>query len=561
MPSKAKAAKKAEEEAKRQDELQKRAQDAAEKQYRQHERERAVTERSDKGKREQEQQHVMLERDRLAKERANYQALGEEKEDKLRLALRECEKYNTWSNIIVDSWLPDVDSEGDINAFLSTCAEEEVPATEDDKRDLDVDLGLINQAYDLSLAILLARDRCVAADACGDAAARERMQFHNRNLSHIYEVIQRKLDRVTANLLQFLDQYVDRDEETGITLCRESRTLRYGLWAGDRRPRHRGIDFRDLGVSIGPKEGAYLPKAMDLVKDRGIRVLQLHYDPLSRRVVAEGGAKRGTQYHALGCVLMLEVLQYPKVPVPVKEWTLRHETALAHALRTHPYPPVHSSETEGAKPIKVSFVVPPCIVVRHLAPFIGLWNEGDKAWQMEGTSDFDYKRETRTVTFVTQNLSCMAIIQDRGFDVPYEEWSLTPLGEGEVLYTIEGRRRGEISDREVQILIKQNKCKVVAPDERELDFLRDSWHEPATLLRHLSDSGFNYTFCDEDARFFPDVLPKSSKMESKAYQDIAWFCSSYAFTSSRHNAVRPGIQPCIACEDPSQCLFRVSKVC
>ena len=560
MPSKAKLAKKQEEEQKKQEELQKKANEAADKLYKQHERERAVNEKADKTKREAEQQMRMVERDRLAKEREDYAPLGSDKQYRLELALREHSKYKSWETIVNDSWLPNVEDEGDINAFLSTCEEQQAPATEDRKRDLQGDFDSIGLAFDLSQAILSERDRVIALDAGGSSDAKHSIAKHVRNLDHIYSVIQSKLDHVTSNILQFLDKYVDRDEEQGITLCNENRALRYGLWAGDKRPRHRGVDFRELGISIGPKEGAYLPKAMDLVKERGIRVMQLNFDPMTLKA-DEVAPKKGTQYHALACVLLLEVLQYPKVPVQLKEWTLRHETNLAHGLRRHPYPPAQGSETEGAKPIRVSFVVPPNIVVRHLAPFIGLWNPTLREWQMEGTSDFDYKRETRTVTFATQHLACMAIIQDKGFDVPYEEWSLMPVSDEEVLYTVEGRRRGEISDREVQILIRENLCRIVAPDEKELDYLRNEWHTPATLLRHLSESGFNFIFCDKDAKFFPDVLPKTKKMELLAYEDIATFCSTYAFASSRHNAVRPGLQPGITCEDPNVCLFRTSKVC
>eukprot|EP01059_Diplonema_ambulator_P024209 TRINITY_DN4006_c0_g1_i2.p2 TRINITY_DN4006_c0_g1~~TRINITY_DN4006_c0_g1_i2.p2 ORF type:complete len:459 (+),score=135.50 TRINITY_DN4006_c0_g1_i2:1863-3239(+) len=360
---------------------------------------------------------------------------------------------------------------------------------------------------------------------------------------------------MTANILQFLDKYVDRDEEQGITLCKENAALRYGLWAGDRRPRHRGVDYRELGVSIGPKEGAYLPKALDLVKERGIRVMQLNFDPMSSKIE---DAQQGSQYRALGCVVFIEVMQYPKLPLQVREWTLRNETFLAKGLLRHPYPPLQATDNE-AKPIKVSFVVPPTVVVRHLAPFIGIWSAEECTWVMQGTSDFDYKRDTRTVTFSTQHLSCMAIIQERGFDVPYEEWCLVPMSDSEVMFVVEGRRRGEISDREVQILVRENRCRVVSPDEPELDSLRDSWYTPATLLRHLADSGYNFTFTDKDAEYFPDVLPKSKKMELRAYEDIAHFCSVYAFASSKHNAARAGLQPCIACEDPTLGLFRMSK--
>ena len=45
--------------------------------------------------------------------------------------------------------------------------------------------------------------------------------------------------------------------------------------------------------------------------------------------------------------------------------------------------------------------------------------------------------------------------------------------------------------------------------EPELDYLRKAWYTPATLLRHLSNSGYNFVLKDTDADYTPDILPKS----------------------------------------------------
>ncbi|KAJ9444245.1 Axonemal 84 kDa protein [Diplonema papillatum] len=557
MPSKAKQQKKLEEEMRRKEELQKKAQEAADKLFKQHERERAATEKSDKGKREAEQLMTLAERERLQSEKTVYSAIGSDKEHRIGLALREYQKYQSWQAIVSDSWLPDVMRESDINSFLTTWREDDNSAGEDSKRNLEEDFKMIKQAFDLIQCIYNARDEACVQEAKGDRKGRALVAFHRSSLLKVSALVLEKLDDLTANMLQFLDKYVDRDDDQGITLCQENEALRYGMWAGDRRPRHRGIDYREIGVSISPKEGSFLPKPLDLVKERGMRVMQLNFDPLS---LLNEDPLSGCQYYALNCVLFVELLQYPKLPIQVKEWTLRHETSLANDLRRHPYPPTHpGADLDGAKPVRISFVVPPRIVVRHLAPLIGLWNQEEKTWGMVGTSDFDYKKDTRTATFATQHLACCAIIQEKGFDVPYEEWSVVPLSEDEVLYSIEGRRRGEISDREVKILIRNNLCQVLAPDEPELEYLRTDWYSPAALLRHLSASGYNFMFTDADADYFPDVLPKARIMELPTYNDLANFCTVYAFASSKHNAARPGLQPGVTCEDPNMTLFRMSK--
>eukprot|EP01063_Lacrimia_lanifica_P000763 TRINITY_DN10385_c0_g1_i1.p1 TRINITY_DN10385_c0_g1~~TRINITY_DN10385_c0_g1_i1.p1 ORF type:complete len:677 (+),score=303.02 TRINITY_DN10385_c0_g1_i1:73-2031(+) len=553
MPSKAKAE---EEKARKQEELKKKAQDAAEKLYKQHERERVGNEKTDKTKREQEQVMFFAERDRLAKEKKEYQPIGSDKEYRLELALREFKKYCDWENIKNDSWLPDVMCEADIGAFLATWEAEDNAATESNQRDMNIDFELMAQAYDLIQNIYVALDKATVEKALGDAGGAKRCDHCIRMLEVVFDRVGQQLDTMTSNILQFLDKYIYQDEESTWTKCKQNKALRYGLLR-DKRSRQRGMDYREIGVSIGPKDTAYLPAALGLVKERVIRVLQLNFDPLSIKALTHH-PNRGTQYQTLGCVLNVEILVFPKLPQTVREWTLRNETHLAVELERQPYPPPQES-TEATKPLKVSFEVPKHVVVRHMAPLIGVWNPENEVWQLEGTSDFDYSRETRTVTFATQKLACMAILQEKGFDVPYEEWSLMPLSDTEVLYSIEGRRRGEISDRELQIRIKENLCQVVSPDDPELEELRDEWYPPSTLLRLLSNCGFNFLFTDADAEFLQISQPKSPPMELRAYKDIANFCSVFAFCSSRHNAVREGIEPGITCEDPAQGLFRMSK--
>eukprot|EP01065_Artemidia_motanka_P027586 TRINITY_DN32777_c0_g1_i1.p1 TRINITY_DN32777_c0_g1~~TRINITY_DN32777_c0_g1_i1.p1 ORF type:complete len:663 (+),score=225.00 TRINITY_DN32777_c0_g1_i1:66-2054(+) len=557
-----KAARKAEEEARRKQEMEDKAKGIAKKMYDQHERERQTTEKVEKDWRQQEHMKLLVERERLAKERKDYSAVGSEKERRLELRLADWHKHEGWKNIIVESWLPDVTSEADINAFLSVWEEDDNSAGEGSKRDLDRDFHMVSEAHRLAELILESQDKARVLLALGERKAQRHIGWHRRNILNIYNMILTKYDLLTANVLHYLDQYVDRDDEMGMTLCKESSVVRYGLWAGDKRARHRSVDYNEIGVTIGPKEGSGLPNALGLVKDRGIRVMQMHYDPMSLRSgEMRDPADDGAEYSALGCVLFVECLQYPKMPNTVGHWTLRTETKLAHGIVRHPYPPQQQKdgEAEAPKPVKISFIVPDRVVVRHRAPFIGVWSPEERRWRPEGTSEYDYKRDERKATFTTQYLACMAIIQEKGFDVPYEAWHLFPRDDDEVLYVIEGKRRGEISDREVHIQVRDNRCRIVEPTEPELAYLRESWYSPSTLLRKLAESGYIFVFSDADASYCADVVPKTQALELKAYDDIAHFCSVHAFGSSRHNAARLGLQPGNAPEDPTTGIFRVSK--
>jgi cancer susceptibility candidate protein 1 len=181
---------------------------------------------------------------------------------------------------------------------------------------------------------------------------------------------------------------------------------------------------------------------------------------------------------------------------------------------------------------------------------MGIWVSGRQCWLPEGTSDFLYDRSTRKATFLSQNLTKMAIIQEKGFDVPYERWFLYPVDNESVTFVIEGKRRNDISDREVHILVRNNLCKLLNPQDPELQYLREEWYTPASLLRLLSNSGFNFVLQESDSTYIPDILPKIWAMENKAYDDIALFCTTMEFASSTHNKCG---------EDPNMCLFRVSK--
>eukprot|EP01062_Namystynia_karyoxenos_P059783 TRINITY_DN51202_c0_g1_i1.p1 TRINITY_DN51202_c0_g1~~TRINITY_DN51202_c0_g1_i1.p1 ORF type:complete len:698 (+),score=276.46 TRINITY_DN51202_c0_g1_i1:105-2096(+) len=564
MPSKAQ--KKAEEEERRQKELREKAAGIAKKLYDQHERERVTTEKTEKDWRQQEHVKLLVERERLDDEKKKYSAIGSDKAHRVELCLKDWRKLENWHNIVVDSWLPDVNSEADINAFLTVWEEDDNSGGEGSKRNLDKDFELILEAYKLAEEILEAQDGCaVATGGRAGEAARRKAAWHRRNLLNVYNMIQTKLDQLTANVLHYLDQYVDREDEIGMTLCKENPVVRYGLWAGGQtRPRHRSVEYNDIGVSVQPKEGAYLPNALGLAQgSRGIRVIQLHYDPMTLRSFEDDRtADEGAEYCALGCVFFVEVLQYPKPPDHVGQWTVRMETKLAHNIRRHPYPPPPKADADPAempKPIKISFIVPERVVVRHRAPFIGIWSQDERRWRPEGTSEYDYKRDERKASFATQYLACMAIIQEKGFDVPYETWQLIPRDDDEVLLVIEGKRRGEISDREVHIQIRENRCRLVEPAEPELEYLRTQWYHPASFLRKLAQSAYVFVFSDGDAKYFPDIVPKTQALETKVYEDIAHFCTVHAFSSSRHNAARLGVQSGNAPEDPTMALFRISK--
>lgn len=531
------------------EELEGRTREHAESTFKLHEKERVSQEKGDRNKRHLEQLRLERESERLKKEVIEFASVWSNFSLRMELSLKEYEKHEGWANIVNTSELPHVNDEADINSFLSVWREgdHEVPGGEDRRRNIDKDFHIISQAIRLINNILLEMDNvCQSREApLFTHKAKNKLKFHKQNLVNLYTQIKSTTDRMTANIMQYLDKYLDEGDDLCLTLCKSNNDVKYGLWAGNKYPRVRSVDFSQLHVIISPKDGAHLPKQLNLMNSVAVRVLQFSFDPMS--VYEKDDV--GLEYYALGGVVIVETMSVPQVAKHVKDWVLRMETQLANDVQRIPYPPA-SSDGGQAPPIRISFQVPPQVVVRSGAPVIGIWSAKHQCWLPEGTNDFAYDSSTRRATFLTQNLTQMAIIQDKGFDVPYEQWHMYPLDEESVMFVIEGRRRNDISDREIHILIRNNLCKVVAPAEPELEYLRNEWYTPASLLRFLSNSGYNFVLKDCDADYTPDILPKAFMMENKGYEDLGMFCTTFEFASSRHNKCG---------EDINMCLFRVSK--
>eukprot|EP00992_Anisonema_acinus_P010303 TRINITY_DN6477_c0_g1_i2.p1 TRINITY_DN6477_c0_g1~~TRINITY_DN6477_c0_g1_i2.p1 ORF type:complete len:671 (-),score=152.04 TRINITY_DN6477_c0_g1_i2:117-2078(-) len=531
------------------EELENHAKETAEQTFKLHEKERIAQEKGNRNKRHLEQTRLEREEERLKKEIQEFAGVWANYSLRMDLALKEYEKHQGWDNIVKTSRLPCVTDEADINSFLSVWKEgsHEIPGGEDRRRNIDKDFEVMEQAIELINNILLEMDNVrQARDApLFTHKAKTKLRFHKNNLINLYNQIRSTMDRLTANIMQYLDKYLDEGDDQCLTLCKSNDDVKYGLWCGNKYPRVRSVDFSQLAIVMSPKDGAHLPKQLNLMNNVAVRVLQFSFDPMSVHEKDDVGL----EYYALGGVLIVETMAVPQPAKHVKDWVLRMETQLSSDVQRIPYPPA-SSEGAQAPPIRVSFQVPPRVVVRSGAPVIGIWSHKHQCWLPEGTNDFSYDASTRRATFLTQNLTQMAIIQDKGFDVPYEQWHMYPVNSESVMFVIEGRRRNDISDREIHILIQNNMCKVVAPAEPELQYLRDTWLTPASLLRFLSNSGYNFVLKDCDADYTPDILPKAFMMENKGYEDLALFCTTFEFASSRHNKCG---------EDINMCLFRVSK--
>ncbi|ORC93817.1 putative chaperone protein DNAj [Trypanosoma theileri] len=554
--------------------------ETAEKLYKQHERERAKIENADRAARQDASLDAAVEKERLRVDREEYEKFVNEILDQEQLAYKEYEKHRIWSHIPDASRLPNVRSESSINTFLSVWRSEEQEYDEHNptvtivakrgsissqshsyrffnselgitpaarRKMLEGDLKQCVEAYELTEAIQLEADRSLTQ------RKKDELKFFTENTGKVWEQVLSSLDFVTIHTLLGYDVILDGPDNEFFTMNVPTAdpVVKFGLWVKVKETTRSfaSLVFPNILVRLDPKSSALpkLPKALGLSKENvALRVIQLGFNPYSHY------SSTGHEYYALNCVIKVDLLSFTERPKQSGDWLYRSETKEAHKLHIVPYPPPVTENVEEDLSLRISFEVSNTIVMRQPMLLIGKWISESQEWEPCSHTSVAENNvlDGRRCVFSTAEFATFAILQEKGFDIPYEQWRLQPAGYDEVLMVLEGRRRGEPSDREFRILIQDTQCKLIAPEDPELAYLRENWLEPATLVRLLSQAGFNFALEDDDAAFLENIVPKNFELEEKAYADIAQFCLFYAIASSSHNKCG---------EDADLALFRISK--
>ncbi|CCW59865.1 unnamed protein product [Phytomonas sp. EM1] len=587
--------------------------DQAHKMFHEHEKKRTADEQVDKRVRNKKLMLDIIGKERIAEERSMVLALRKEFLKEEQLAFMEHEKHTAWRHLADASDLPDVHKENEINTFLSLWEDSEaaydvaVPETVvivsqhapgepyeklfirgeqglsagRRQRFVQEELRRCFKAYQLAEAIKIARD---AAAARGEVAA---VAFHNGTLAKVHARLMAALDFVTVTALLYYDKIIpDSAAETLSCLIPEpTPVLKYGLWVKVKNTTRtfNSLIYPKLEIRLDPKLNGppKLPKALGMSRENvALRVMQFAFDPFDGRAC---GARR--EFYALACTLTGSLLDFLERPRVQERWAVRSETREAHLLHEQPYPPPTTEARLEETAFTLSFEVPPTIIIRQPTLLIGKWVRADAAATEDpaGGGGKEKKNETdqtephggagewelcshatfgvglpgggggpRRATFLTSELAHFAVLQKKTFDAPYAGWNLQPVSYDRVVLTLQGRYRGEASDREFVLLVEDAACKLLTPDDAELERLRATWMEPATLFRELAQVGFHFMLDDSDASFIDDLKPKNHALEAKAYADIAHFCQYYIFANTRHNKYG---------EDPDMALFRMSKKC
>eukprot|EP00741_Cyanophora_paradoxa_P006968 tig00001065_g6741.t1 len=489
------------------------------------EKERKEQERLEKERREQEAIRRAQEVQRLGEEAPLAAKEREIYYDRIKRAEKDIEVVESWRKYLECMERPQADDEADVRTYYN----------------------LWNEAGERRLATCM-KEFQYAEEICKDL---ERMMAHaaerhderelersRAHLTRIRDLITTRMDQCTAHLIQYADEHANAKNEC--QLWGQTDDFKFGLWVNlAKNPRVKQIEYPELGIT------SELPRGLALAPI-AIRAFATSYDPFSQ--------DHPNGLSVLGPVISLELLALPPPPKKARGWTIRHVTALATNVQRLPYPippqggaaaaPAGAGGEGGAggvapalsvapsaataPPMKVTYVLPPAVLLREEKPRVGHWDPEEKQWREEA-SEVVFTAETRAVSFTTSALTHIALLQSRQLDLPYLSWTLEPNGRNRALLTL------ELHTCQVQIQVEEGAVAVVQPAVDELKDIIGVQTSPSQLLLRLSKSGFNVTPVDWDARFLEDITPKQAALERDAHYAVARVAQVYNVASSKWN--------------------------
>mmetsp|Transcript_24916 Transcript_24916/g.41043 ORF Transcript_24916/g.41043 Transcript_24916/m.41043 type:complete len:634 (-) Transcript_24916:150-2051(-) len=482
------------------------------------EKERREQERLEKERREAEAKRREEELERLADEQIAVQRELQAHNDRIKQVEARKNEADTWDKYLECSERPKAVSESEINTYYNTW-------TDSTERGLQACMKEFQYTHEICKDI-----ESFMADAQERFNEKECKRLQ-RHLLRLREVTVTRMDQMTADLIQRADEYLSAKNESQMSSV--STDFKYALWVNlAKNPRVKTLDFGDatLGLTVD------IPKTLALASI-AIRTWHSSYDNFSY--------DHPNPLAPLGPVLSVELLSLPPAARKVKTWTLRHVTPLAQTVQRLPYPippsmgsdlsttmTINAALTTSSlhvPPLKISYVLPPYVVLREEKPRVAYWDADDKCWREEFISDVQYVPETRMVSFTTILLGHLALVQCRQLDLPFVSWRLHCTAKNQALLSL------DTHTCQIQIQITEAGCALISPAVKELESLLGVVLPPGRLLKRLSLSGFHLVPVDWDAQYVPGITTKVPILERDAHYNVSLFCGVYAMCWSKWN--------------------------
>lgn len=218
-------------------------------------------------------------------------------------------------NLILIQWLlhiackilPNVKVEADVNTYLSILSRESLVIEDHPSMN-----PLINQLENISsLYTLLETQLWLSKDAQNST----QFNRYNNHLLTLHEIVSRKCDELSADVLQHTD-YLSVEANENFQLTAGGKGFKYGIWGNaTKNPRLSVIDFASQNLSLS------LPKPLAL-SNVAIRLIYEDHSTIST-IFQEQVVQDKLHMSLVGGILRMDLVDFPEAPRTVESWTLR----------------------------------------------------------------------------------------------------------------------------------------------------------------------------------------------------------------------------------------------
>ncbi|KAJ1502649.1 Protein casc1 [Coelomomyces lativittatus] len=364
-------------------------------------------------------------------ERFQLQDMSRIAEEEVHRLTKEIESKEEWEQYCACSPLPFIQSEPEVAAFLTVFQTIHEKQSFDQLRHALVEMEPLVQGLEKEYGKSMDQGQFILA------------QRYAKNLLTLYSMVQRKIDAMTAYILQNPEQF-PREPSENLLLVQELHThCHYCLWVNyTKNPRHKSFDIRDVHIAL-PKTLTLSNVAIRVVVDRSDLAMTTTY--LREGVAAASSSSSSSpsptstpiptlsRQTVVSGVIVLSLLDVPDPPKTIDFWTLR--PLLSNQLITRPveYPfqkkmvdrhhhpndledprqrpeSKEPSEVHEDDAIHVSFTLGAGLFIHPLAT-VKWWNEEVQQWESQGISEVEIDRSKGMVHFKTTMFKPCALVQ------------------------------------------------------------------------------------------------------------------------------------------------------
>mmetsp|Transcript_31025 Transcript_31025/g.68839 ORF Transcript_31025/g.68839 Transcript_31025/m.68839 type:complete len:672 (-) Transcript_31025:511-2526(-) len=362
-----------------------------------------------------------------------------------------------------------------------------------------------------------------------------------KDVSTLHELVNTRIDRVTAHILHYADEHANDKGEVQLGLKQDD--FQWAVWVNtSKNPRMKTVDMPQLQMVVEiPKQIALAPIAMRVQHRKG----------------DEFFARCTNEFMAVGGVLYVDLLSLPPPSKKVKQWVLRQVTPLAYNVSRIPYPippagadPLTYKSEEEPPPLGFTLPFTNDVVLPEGPLQVGWWDAKENAWSTQGVTDAAYDAGSETLSLHSTHIGPLAIIQSRARLLPYRMWSVRPTG----------GRNGATAAVTLDVGLAEPLVFEAGPGYvqlaaqagttwPQLEQLAGRRMQPAALLQALSRHGLHLLPEDRDAAYVGMSL-KERAAEEALCADLGLLCGVFLISRARWNQAAKA----------EECIARISEV-